>query len=756
MTALSSYTPFLIGRFTTGQFQYLQPWQSPEDAFNPFDNAYVYRGSIYKRNGSVICGHTGMLRYCNNEIIDTGNGGGNYAGVLSDFPIVAGSMTVSVTTSAGLETFTDNGAGVLTGSLGDSGTIDYTTGAWTLTFIGGRTVAANVPIVAHYVFTPALNTTPSVSPIMAITQWHDETINNDVMVVADQRRIATFNTSTRLFDPVCDFQQVIFIETSAVGTTTGSLTLGFTNLAPYSISITDGTNTITDIPTTSINGTFTTSATLNAANTSTVNYSTGVIIITYAAYGAGVPITITLTGALQGDYFTGGDTNFFNSTNWQPAAGTLALLYLTNNKDRVTTFDGTYLSRIPYSITLAHYNAFTNDIVTTLDVKVYKNRLLFIRPTTTGPVIEPQDIRWSAAFLPRNFIANVAFNGGALEAPTTDWIQSTSFLRDYLICFFQNSTWIFRFTNNDASPFRFDKVNDSRSCNAPYAPISYDLQSTAMGARGLIFCDGNNVDRYDLQVIDLYKTIDFNHFIQCIAQRYDALNQGWMIYPSVTRPGSNDFSDKAIIWNYLENSWSTYSVNLSTIGVSRTFQDVTWADFAIGSGSPVAGTNWEDADYPWDNFLLQDLVPALYGGDQNGIVYLLDQGETDNGTHIDCAITSKRWNPFVQSGERVRFGYVDIYYEINSNVTLQIEFFINNGSIPVLTKFLTLDGPDQNDFAWKRVQINLQGEFLQLRITSPIINPQTEDPDLNDGQFVISGIILWAQSAGRLVPGGFP
>lgn len=754
MTSLSSYQPFLIGKFTTGQFQYLQPWQRAEDAFDPLDNAYVYRGSIYKRNGMTTAGHTGRLRYCNNQIIAPGDGGSIYSGTLSDFPIEAGSMTVTALTSAGAtpEVFTDDGLGVLTGSIAGTGTINYTTGAWTLDFTP-NTVAANVPIVAHYIYTPTLNTTPIVHPIMGINNFHNETNNSEVLVVEDTRRAAFYNTTTRVFDPICCMDQTLFLVLNNAVVTTGAINTGFTNIAPYSVEVTDGTATIEDVPGVYPLGTFTT---LGNFTGGTINYATGVITINFTAYGPTFPVTISVSADLQGDYFTGDNTNFFNYTNWQPGNGTPNLLYLTNNADPVTTFDGTCLSRIPYSITLAHYNAFVNDIARTLDVKVYKDRLIFIRPTLVeGGFTEPQTIRWSLNLVPRNFIADISNNGGFLEAPTSDWAQASEFLRDILVCFFQDSTWIFRSTGSRDAPFRFDQVNNSRSCNAPYGSIAYDLNCTAMGARGLIYCDGVNVDRYDINVIDVFNDIDHTNFIQCIAERYDELNQGWMIYPSDSRTDAETFSDRAIVYNYLESSWSTYTQSLSFIGISKTFSDIKWSDFAPGSGEWVEGFTWADSDFTWRSGLLQDLVPALYGGDQNGIVYLLDSGETDNGAHIESTITSKRWNPFVGTGERVRFGYIDIYYQVNAEVVLVIDFFVNNSADAVLTKNLTLDGPGDEDFAWKRVHINLQGEFLRLSISTPILNADTEDEILNDGQYQISGMILWAQPCGRLVPGGF-
>jgi hypothetical protein len=280
------------------------------------------------------------------------------------------------------EVFTDNGAGVLTGSIAGTGTIDYTTGAWTLDFTP-NTVGVNIPIVAHYIFTPTLNTTPVVHPIMGINNFHDESNNSEVLVVEDTRRAALYNTTTRVFDPICCIDQTIFLvlSTAPGPGSTGAIDTGFTNLAPYSVSVTDGTNTIVDIPGVYPAGGFTGTGcgNLNNDGASVIDYSTGVVTITFAAYGGTFPKTISISADLQGDYFTGDNTNFFNYTNWQPGNGTPNLLYLTNNADRVTTFNGTCLSRVPYSTTLAHFNAFVNDIAHTLDVKIYKDRLIFIR-----------------------------------------------------------------------------------------------------------------------------------------------------------------------------------------------------------------------------------------------------------------------------------------------------------------------------------------------------------------------------------------
>lgn len=71
----------------------------------------------------------------NGVTIATGNGGTTYSGTLGAIPVEAGTFTaVGGIGSASPESFADNGNGTLTGSQGGSGTINYTSGAWTLTF----------------------------------------------------------------------------------------------------------------------------------------------------------------------------------------------------------------------------------------------------------------------------------------------------------------------------------------------------------------------------------------------------------------------------------------------------------------------------------------------------------------------------------------------------------------------------------------------------------------------------------------------
>lgn len=447
--------------------------------------------------------------------------------------------------------------------------------------------------------------------------------------------------------------------------------------------------------------------------------------------------------------FTGNITHFFNWTNWQASAGATSYLWMTNNNDPVTNFNGTTAAQP----TLYTNSANTDQITTCLDVQVYKQRLLFIRPTLMVEGVQNQSIYWSALSNPTNVVTDVAGNGGFLAAPTGDIIQSVEFVRDVLVVFFTNSTWIFRYTGNDSNPFRWDKVNNSKATNAPYASVAYDERCTSIGNTGLIACDGVNVQRYDVPIIDYYETnFSEQYYGQSFSQRYDNLNQAWTLY--VSNDPAHDFplvggvapgSDSALVYNFVENTWATYtwSIPLTCLGLYYAQSGATWESL---SNSPE--NEWQNTDQSWNSYGGQKAAPILLAGDTSGHVYYMDNSEevTDNGTSIIPDIVTTRWNPILKLGQKVQFTYIDIYYYVASvdpadPIQVNLNFYVDNSNNVAASRPLTLDGPVNSIFAFKRIYLNLIGEFFQMEI----------DPDVDSFiQFV--GFIIWAKPAGRLTP----
>lgn len=462
--------------------------------------------------------------------------------------------------------------------------------------------------------------------------------------------------------------------------------------------------------------------------------------------GSGLFTAITLPAD-----FTGNISQFFNYTNWQASPGATSYLYVTNNNDPIVYFDG-----VATALQLQPSVDGSNTIISALDVKVYKNRLLVIKPTLSSDGLQAQSIYWSALSDPLSsdsFRTDIAGEGGFLAAPTGDVIQSAEFLRDYIIVFFTNSTWIFRYTSNDFAPFRWDKVNVSKNTNAPYASIQYDDRVTSIGNTGLIACAGTSVERYDLSIIDYYETnFSESYYDQAFSQRYDNLQQSWSLYVSTTNsfplvgsiaPGS----DKALVYNFLENTWATYTfpIPMTCMGLFYRVTGATWASLQ---------QEWENTDFPWNSFYTQSRAPVLLGGDTTGNVWLLDdESQVTDKEIVDSVVTdvdivpdivSTRWNPILSSGQKVQFGYIDIYYYIASvdaenPIAVTLNFYVDNSDSIAASRTLTLDGATESEYNFKRIYVNLIGQFVKMEI----------DPTVNS-YMQFNGFILWARPAGRL------
>lgn len=448
--------------------------------------------------------------------------------------------------------------------------------------------------------------------------------------------------------------------------------------------------------------------------------------------------------------FTGNITNFFNFTNWQASDGANSYLWMVNNKDPVTNVT-TQTGPPPF---VANQPTITIDgmgttITTALDVAVYKQRLLLILPTLSSGGAQNQSIYWSAIADPTTWRVDIAGQGGFLAAPTGDIIQSAEFIRDVLVVFFSKSTWIFRYTGDTTAPFRWDKISDTKSINSPYGSVAYDERVTAIGNTGFIATDGVNVQRYDTSIIDYYETnFSEQYFSQAFAQRYDNLNQSWTLYVSNENPfpvvGPAPGSDSALIYNFLENSWATYTFSdpLTCLGIFYNPTGDTWASTA---------QSWESTQEAWNAYTNQKQAPILLAGDTTGNVYFMDDDSstTDNGDPINVDIVSTRWNPILNIGQKVQFPYIDIYYRIvstdpNNPISVTLNFYADNSENIALSRTLTLDGPVGSEVAFKRIYMNLVGEFVQMEI----------DPDDNANMEFL-GFILWARPAGRMTgPGG--
>lgn len=181
------YEGFPIYDFKSGLQLDKEPWLIPTDAFRKLINAFIYQGVLQKRKGYKEWGR--FVHFVNDESLGTTvDLQLTYNGTLLKNPLRPGDLIIS--TADGGETFTDQGNGTLTGSLGGSGTINYTTGAWSITYNSNPGPAH--AITGDYNYFPDL-------PIMGITTYYQD-VGTSQTLFFNTKRINKYNPTTEKLD----------------------------------------------------------------------------------------------------------------------------------------------------------------------------------------------------------------------------------------------------------------------------------------------------------------------------------------------------------------------------------------------------------------------------------------------------------------------------------------------------------------------------------------------------------------------------
>lgn len=194
----ASYIPYLIAKYATGLDRAVQPWLLPDDAQDSLFDGFVYRGVWNKRPGynDFANGQRGGSTYTESRIVitvtseayGTGNGtAGPYTHTATHIPLSRGSIVIT----AGAQSARDDGNGAfVTTPAGGTGTVDYTTGAMSVTF--NAAVAGATPITVTYDYYPGL-------PVMMVANFYTAS-NIRELIVADTRNVNRYNSTTnRLF-----------------------------------------------------------------------------------------------------------------------------------------------------------------------------------------------------------------------------------------------------------------------------------------------------------------------------------------------------------------------------------------------------------------------------------------------------------------------------------------------------------------------------------------------------------------------------
>ena len=193
-----TYQPFLISNFATGLDREVQPWLLPNDAFTDLLDGYVYRGVIQKRDGysgfanglKSIYTESRMVHQIDDVAPSTGAIDGSNATFTWTLTTPVARGRVQIVGSNPPQVLNDDGSGSFTGD--GTGTINYTTGAVSITFSSPPAIASTVLLTYSY---------HQGFPVMGVMSFYP-TNNVREMIVADTTYVNRYNPTTDRLDDI--------------------------------------------------------------------------------------------------------------------------------------------------------------------------------------------------------------------------------------------------------------------------------------------------------------------------------------------------------------------------------------------------------------------------------------------------------------------------------------------------------------------------------------------------------------------------
>lgn len=345
------------------------------------------------------------------------------------------------------------------------------------------------------------------------------------------------------------------------------------------------------------------------------------------------------------DIMDGDDTDYIWAVNWASVASTTASslyrMYFTNGKLLSGGLNG--IRYYEGGTTTTSFAPTINGVTAINGCKLlfaYNERLLLLH-TFEGSNVYPQRVRWCQAQGPSiadGWDDNVAGKGGYVDAPTGEQIISAQFVQNSIIVFFTSSVWTLRATADPALPFRWDKVNDFRSCDGKMTSTTFDRGVLAVGNRGITITSGVETQRIDGRIENFVSdSINNSEFGKVFALRSFEKRRMWLLYPSKE---STD-ADSALIYDEESQAFSKYKVNLNVLGYGGASSDKGINDFGDKTLS-------EFDEETISSFFFDSGSEVLIGGDRSGRIFFLETGGVDEEVLFESDIANvSQANPAV-------------------------------------------------------------------------------------------------------------
>lgn len=621
----------VIANFRTGYETDLIPSLINNDAFPILENAYLFRGRLRRRRGTSFFGRL-QREITNRTTSQNTDGAGAFLGNLitifslsSTSQIVPGTITITV----GAETFTEPSAadGTLVGSVAGTGTINYATGAFTLT--GAPIMTA---VFAAFKYYPCL-------PVMGLEDY--DKINNDipVLVAFDTRFSYQFDQGTKLF-----YDTTFYKSTKNAFQWSGQDYQQFYTESYYDVLWATNNKpgfhfkNITAVPVIGANTQFTIAAHGLSNNdfvfinevggVSGVNGVTGQVTVVDPNN-----FTIPTPGA-SGAYTTGGIAQYLTSSVFA-------------SQDGIRWYDGDPTSAAapnnPGWVNFAPplSNATNPEyLVGALLVIAYQDRLLFFGPwvqSSTGSnrqlansLIYSQNGTPFYANSPATqsaqsqaWFSNVAGRGGRLGNGTDQSVVTAQPNEDALIIGLEEEKKKLLATGDDILPFVYQSINTGLGDQSTFSALPLDEAVVTLGNNGILATNRNQAKRIDMQIPDLiFEISGVNNDQERSTAVRDYANE-LMFFTYVPKQNNqySKFPNKTLVYSYRENTYAYYLENFTHYGYFRRTSGYTWATLPFNS--------WAEWLVPWNYGGFGDRFPAVICGNQQGFVMQKTNSVTD-------------------------------------------------------------------------------------------------------------------------------
>lgn len=612
-----AYDRFMIAPINSGLQNDLRPFLIPDDAFTQLNNAYVFRGRVRKRFGSLYTGDNGQfssrLRI---PIGTTDPATGNLTGTVPGSVFKRGQAFTIDT-----EIFTVHTDTIALNPIAMKHT--------------GATVTATYNILTgEFIFVGATKNTPAyfypATPVMGIDQYQVGTINNQ----------PTFAFDTQFsYQYTGGYWTYIYPTPILVGTTDGAGALagavpGAAGYLYQQFSIGNIIFTATD-PT---GGVHAMDRSVAGGTLHTFNLTNGAFNFT------GEAINTPVYFYPVGFSWHSSDSDFFWATTWRSDEPNKSVMFVTNYQaeDNVPNFVTDDPIRY-YNINTNEWNFFyplttpTTRILSARIILPFKGHLILLNtieqdvPATKNERYVNR-CRYSQLGSPLDANAFIepglanAQGGDLIDAPTPEAIVSAEFIKDRLIVYFEKSTWELAYTGNGVFPFVWQQINTELGSQATLSTIPFDKMVFTIGSTGVHACNGANVERIDNkipnQIFNINNDKEGSKRISGIRDYYTEMV--YWTYPSDNQGEFQNYPNKVLVYNYKNGSWALNDDSITALGYFDGQLSETWA---------TTFEAWQEMNVTWAGGPISFQFRQVIAGNQEGYIFIVSP---DTSSNISC------------------------------------------------------------------------------------------------------------------------